>query len=155
MFRDIPALRVRTKPQSQKMAGVALRAPSPIGPRSLDLWVLTQASTLLPWWAQWRDPGHKDDVPLKDTRTLRDLSWVPRNESREALVMGTQLPRAVARLRRVEAQRPGRTPLGSLEGSVASSPGASTTPWPQWSPGSRLSLVPSSGPQHNPIEHNF
>ena len=122
IFKDTPALWVRRKPQSHKMAGIVLRAPSTICPRTLYLWVLTQASTLLPQRTQWRDPGHQDDVPLKDTGTPRELSWVPRDESREALVMGTQCPRAGAHLRHKEAQRLGRVPMGSLEGSVASSP---------------------------------
>ena len=97
------------------MGGVAQRASSPIGPRSLGLQALTQASTLLPWWAQWRDPNHQEDFPLKDTRTLKGLSWVPRDESREALIMGTQRPRVGARLSNTEAQT-GESPTGEPRG---------------------------------------
>ena len=97
------------------MAGVALRALSPIGPMALDIRVLTQASILLPWRAQWRDPDHQDDVPLKDTRTLKELSCFPRDESREALVMGTQCPRMGAHLRRLQAQT-GESPTGEPQG---------------------------------------
>ena len=81
----------RMKPQSHKMAGISLWASSPIGPRVLDLWVLIDIYSP-PMVGQWHDPGHQDDIPLKDTRTPRELSWVPRDESREALLMGTNAP---------------------------------------------------------------
>ena len=72
--------------------------------RPTGSWVLTQLPILLQQWVPWRDPGHQDDIPLKETRTPKELTCFPRDESREALVMGTQCPRVGAHLRCSEAQ---------------------------------------------------